>query len=82
MTSPQSSLESQVLRVLAERGEITDSEAFCAEFDRRFDHKSVVGTLRSLEASEMVCLEVWAYATVQRSLSSAVRSQADWESHL
>ena len=54
---PELSLESEILLATFQNGGIDDSEEFCQRFEPHFEHKAVVGVLRSLEASEMVCLQ-------------------------
>ena len=58
MAASTVNMEAEILEKLAQTGEVKDSEAFCRLFSPNLDHKDVVGALRSLEASDMVVLEV------------------------
>ena len=51
-------MEAEVLETVAQQGEVSNTEAFCGRFAPPLAHTDLVGCLRSLEACDMVVLEV------------------------
>lgn len=62
-------MEAKVLEFVAHEGEISDSEEFCRRFDPALVHSDLIGCLRSLEACEMITLEVLICAAPDTSLA-------------